>query len=113
MIGTTCYYWEHKPSLWLELGIVIYLPEYWSGGYGTKALSQMMEQVFTHLPIPRVGITTWSGNVRMMKLAEKVGMKLEGRMRNCRIVDGKFYDSIPMGMLREEWIDMKESNGLW
>lgn len=73
----------------------------------------MMEQVFTHLPIPRVGITTWSGNVRMMKLAEKVGMKLEGRMRNCRIVDGKFYDSIRMGMLREEWIDMKERNGLW
>jgi RimJ/RimL family protein N-acetyltransferase len=24
-------------------------------------------------------------------------------MRKCRIVDGQHYDSIRMGMLREEW----------
>ncbi len=38
-----------------------------------------------------------------MKVAEKVGMRLEGRIRQVRVVDDVRYDSIRMGMLREEW----------
>jgi RimJ/RimL family protein N-acetyltransferase len=38
IIGTVSYYWEHRPSYWLEIGIAIYDPKYWSGGYGTRAL---------------------------------------------------------------------------
>ncbi|MBM7553004.1 RimJ/RimL family protein N-acetyltransferase [Thalassobacillus pellis] len=103
IIGTVSYYWEHKPSLWLEVGIGIYRPEYWSGGYGTEALSLWITHLFQQLPLARVGLTTWSRNQRMMRVAEKLGMKLEGRMRKCRIYEGKHYDSIRMGILREEW----------
>ncbi|GMA51542.1 hypothetical protein GCM10025857_28990 [Alicyclobacillus contaminans] len=39
VIGTVSYYWEHRESLWLEVGIVIYTPSYWNGGYGTEALA--------------------------------------------------------------------------
>lgn len=38
VIGTVSYYWEHKPSNWLEMGIAIYNPKFWSSGYGTRAL---------------------------------------------------------------------------
>jgi len=38
-----------------------------------------------------------------MKVAEKIGMSLEGRMRKCRYYNGTYYDSIRMGMIREEW----------
>ena len=30
-------------------------------------------------------------------------MTLEGRMRKCRYYNGTYYDSIRMGMIREEW----------
>lgn len=103
LIGTVSYYWEHKPSNWLEVGIVIYNRQYWNGGCGTKALLQWIDELFTDMPLVRVGLTTWSGNVRMMKCAEKLGMKLEGRLRKCRKYNGKYYDSIRMGILREEW----------
>ncbi|MFO1446504.1 GNAT family N-acetyltransferase [Bacillus sp. Bva_UNVM-123] len=103
IIGTISYYWEHKESNWLEAGIAIYDPEYWNGGYGTEALTLWVDFLFSALPLARVGITTWSGNKRMMKAAEKIGMKLEGRMRKCRIYQGEYYDSIRMGVLREEW----------
>ncbi|WP_312506116.1 GNAT family N-acetyltransferase, partial [Bacillus luti] len=36
MIGKVVFYWEHKPTRWLEMGIVIYDPAYWNGGYGTE-----------------------------------------------------------------------------
>lgn len=108
IIGSVSYYWEHKESKWLEMGIVIYRPEYWSGGYGTEALELWTEYLFEQIPLVRAGITTWSGNVRMMKCAEKLGMQLEGRMRKCRYHDGEYYDSIRMGILREEWEARKE-----
>ncbi|MGV2619816.1 UNVERIFIED_CONTAM: GNAT family protein [Halobacillus marinus] len=103
IIGTVTYYWEHKPSLWLEVGIGIYDPDYWNGGYGSEALELWIDHLFRHLPLARVGLTTWSRNERMMRVGEKLGMKVEGRMRKCRIYEGAYYDSIRMGILREEW----------
>ncbi|MBH0173462.1 GNAT family N-acetyltransferase [Fictibacillus sp. 23RED33] len=103
LIGTVSYYWEHEPSHWLEMGIGIYNPTYWSGGYGTRAIILWINHLFNSLPLVRVGYTTWSGNERMIKVGEKIGMKMEGRMRKCRYYNGEYYDSIRMGILREEW----------
>ncbi|MGG2065942.1 MULTISPECIES: GNAT family N-acetyltransferase [unclassified Bacillus (in: firmicutes)] len=107
IIGIVTYYWEHEPSRWLEMGITIYNPTYWNGGYGTEALRMYIDLLFQHMTIGRIGLTTWSGNSRMMKVAEKLGMQLEGRMRKCRYYNGEYYDSIRMGMIREEWEEMK------
>ncbi|WP_077310359.1 GNAT family N-acetyltransferase [Terribacillus halophilus] len=103
VIGTVSYYWEHKPSRWLEMGITIFDPAYWNGGYGTAAFEQWITHLFDTMPIVRVGYTTWSGNKRMMRLGEKLNMTLEARMRKCRYYNGEYYDSIRMGLLREEW----------
>ena len=107
IIGIVTYYWEHEPSRWLEIGITIYNSAYWNGGYGTEALNMYIDFLFKHMTIGRIGLTTWSGNSRMMKVAEKLGMQLEGRMRKCRYYNGEYYDSIRMGMIREEWEEMK------
>lgn len=48
-------------------------------------------------------MTTWSGNERMIRVAEKLGMQLEGRIRKVRFHEGNYYDSVRMGILREEW----------
>ena len=103
LIGTVSYYWEHKPSRWLEMGIGIYDPAYWSGGYGTRALKLWIDHLFNTLPLVRVGFTTWSGNHRMIKVGEKLGMQMEARLRKCRYYNNEYYDSIRMGLLREEW----------
>ncbi|WNS44639.1 GNAT family protein [Paenibacillus sp. MMS20-IR301] len=103
VIGDVSYYWEHEPSYWLEMGIIIYDPAYWGGGYGTRALRMWIRHLFSTLPLVRVGYTTWSGNERMIKTGMKLGMTMEARLRKCRYYDGQFYDSIRMGLLREEW----------
>lgn len=91
-------------SKWLEVGIVIYKSAYWSSGYGTEALRLWISHLFQTMPLVRVGLTTWSGNERMVRTAEKLGMLMEGRMRKCRFYNGHYYDSIRMGVLREEWV---------
>lgn len=39
----------------------------------------------------------------MIRLGEKLGMKMEARIRRVRYWQGEYYDSIRMGLLREEW----------
>ncbi len=48
-------------------------------------------------------MSTWSGNERMIKVAERLGMKEEARIRKARMVENQYYDAIKMGILREEW----------
>jgi len=112
VIGTVSYYWEHKLSNWLEMGIGIYNPDYWSGGIGTRALCLWIEHLFNTLPLVRVGYTTWSGNERMVKVGEKIEMTMEARLRKCRFYNGTYYDSIRMGILKEEWMVLKKSDKL-
>lgn len=104
VIGSVSYYWEHEPSYWLEMGIVIYHSKFWSSGYGTRAFRLWINHLFNTLPLVRVGFTTWSGNERMIKSGEKLGMTMEARLRKCRYYNGVYYDSIRMGLLREEWL---------
>lgn len=38
----------------------------------------------------------------MMRLGERSGMQLEGRIRKVRYWQGEYYDSIKYGLLRTE-----------
>ncbi|MCL2593301.1 MAG: GNAT family N-acetyltransferase [Defluviitaleaceae bacterium] len=103
LIGIVDADWVDKNSNWLEAGIIIYKPEYWGGGYGTEAFKLFIDYLFTNTSLHRLGMSTWSGNIRMMKAAKKIGMVEEARILQARIVDGKYYDAIKMGILRGEW----------
>lgn len=71
IIGTVNYYWENQKTRWLEVGIDIYDPDYWNRGLGTEALTLWITHLFDVFEIERIGLGTWSGNVRMMRCAQK------------------------------------------
>ncbi len=104
IIGSVNWYWKSAETLWMEVGIVIFNENYWGRGIGKIALEMWIDQLFTsHPDIVRLGLSTWSGNPRMMRLAEKLGLKREAVYRKARIVEGRYYDSVSYGILREEW----------
>lgn len=105
-IGSVGSYWVDKNTNWLETGIVIYDSTFWNGGYGSEAYKLWIDFIFTSTDIHRLGMSTWSGNIRMMKVAEKLGMKEEARIRDARLVNGEYFDAIKMGILRKEWADI-------
>lgn len=102
-IGYVGAYWVDRNTNWLETGIVIYNTDYWNGGYGSEAYRLWIDFLFEFTDLHRLGMSTWSGNERMMKVAQRLGMKEEARIRKARMVEGAYYDAIKMGMLREEW----------
>lgn len=104
LIGEVSWYWRSKETNWLEIGIVIFDDKNWGKGIGYQALKLWVQQIFeSKQEIIRLGLTTWSGNEGMIKLAKRLGMKKEAEYRKARIVKGKYYDSVSYGILREEW----------
>lgn len=103
-IGTVSYYWENRKTLWLNIGISVYDPKYWNRGIGSQALKQWISWIFQQYPeLQHIGLTTWSGNDRMMKAAEKLGMRKEAQIRKVRFHQNHYYDSVSYGVLRDEW----------
>ncbi|MDI6739387.1 MAG: GNAT family N-acetyltransferase [Candidatus Edwardsbacteria bacterium] len=86
-----------------EFGIDFPDDTHWGRGLGTEALTRWIDHLFRERNLSRIGFTTWSGNPRMIALGEKLGFSHEGRIRNSCLVEGKFYDRLEMGLLREEW----------
>lgn len=104
LIGEVNWYWKSEETNWMEIGLVIFNEENWGKGIGYQSLKLWIEEIFASNPdLIRLGLTTWSGNEGMMRLAEKLGMKREAQYRKARIVKGEYYDSISYGILKEEW----------
>lgn len=102
-VGTVNSYWECESTRWLEAGIVIYDSNIWGKGIAIRAIPLWVSYLFKKHQIECVGMTTWSGNPRMMALASKLGFKQEAVLRKVRYYQGKYYDSIKYGVLRSEW----------
>ena len=103
-IGTVSSYWISEETNWRAIGISIYDPELWGKGLGTEALGLWCQYLFDHEPkFVRLDARTWSGNIGMMKVAEKLGFTKEAVFRMARIVEGEYYDGLGYGVLRTEW----------
>ena len=102
-IGTVSIYGKSRDPHMTEAGIGIEEDELWNQGLGTEAFRLWVDYVFTAHNLARLVAATWSGNPGMVRVAEKAGFVVEGRIRNGCEVKGRFYDRIKLGMLRSEW----------
>ncbi|ASN51108.1 GNAT family N-acetyltransferase [Sinomonas sp. R1AF57] len=112
-VGQASWYWEEKPGEesadgtallpWRRLGLVVFDPAHWSGGYGTEALALWTDYLFAATDSGRLDFATWSGNVGMCRVGQKLGFTEEARFRKARKVRGELYDAVVYGVLREEW----------
>ena len=64
-------------------------------GVGTEALRQFIEYLRTH-GARCVYTQTWSGNVRMLRVAQKLGFVPYACMKDLRTVRGKLYDALTL-----------------
>jgi len=110
------------------VGISICESTFWCQGLGTEALRLWVDYLFrewattgstgsgqarvaptsagpgmqANSSLHRIGTETWSGNLRMIRCAEKCGFILEGRFRETVEVRGQRYDGVKFGLLRRE-----------
>jgi len=98
-IGLTSVSMIHRTGEWsLLVG-----PEYRGRGYARESLKLLLEYGFTHLGLNRIWGEIFETNEASLKLANHFGFKEEGRLRQTYFKNGKYIDSIIVGLLREEW----------
>jgi RimJ/RimL family protein N-acetyltransferase len=64
---------------------------------------------FMELNLHRVSLNVFEYNPRAVRSYEKAGFHVEGRQRQALLRNGKRWDAIEMGILREEWLEMNPS----
>ena len=60
---------------------------------------------FNYLNLHSIKLDLMEFNERALKCYQKCGFKEYGRRRKCKFINGKYYDSISMDILAEEFTE--------
>jgi RimJ/RimL family protein N-acetyltransferase len=86
-----------------ELWIIIGDKGHWSQGYGTDAIVTLLRFAFHEMNLNRVYLYTHAENARAIACYRRCGFVEEGRLRQQRFRQGRYWDVIVMGILRDEF----------
>ncbi|NDI35316.1 GNAT family N-acetyltransferase [Chengkuizengella sediminis] len=78
-------------------------------GYGSEAISLMLEYGFGILNLHRIELEVFSFNKRAAHVYEKLGFKREGIQRDRLYYNHLYHDAILMSILEEEYRSMNNS----
>jgi RimJ/RimL family protein N-acetyltransferase len=72
-------------------------------GYGTEALRMLLRYAFDEINLYRLAATTAEYNTGAIRFFERAGFVVEVRRRQAIQRDGKRWDAVMLGLLRDEW----------
>jgi RimJ/RimL family protein N-acetyltransferase len=78
--------------------------EYWGKGYGSDAMRVILRYAFNELNLRKVGLIVFEYNTRAIRSYEKTGFRHEGRIRGAILREGRRWDWLYMGLMREEFL---------
>jgi len=105
-IGLNGIRWTHGDCF---VGIGLGERKYWGKGYGTDAMNIILRYAFTELNLHRVSLDVFEYNPRGVRSYEKAGFVHEGRERSLLLREGRRWDVLYMGILREDWLKQEEN----
>jgi len=88
------------------VGLSIGETEYWNKGYGTDVMNILLRFAFAEVNLKRVSLGVFEYNPRAIRSYEKAGFRHEGRLRHLLRREGRRWDNLYMGILREEWLEL-------
>lgn len=86
-----------RKSHTVEFGVGI-LQAYWGLGLGSAILRYVLDWART-VRIHKVNLSVIETNEKAIALYERYGFEVEGRLRDDKLIDGQYFDTILMGHL--------------
>jgi RimJ/RimL family protein N-acetyltransferase len=84
-------------------------PKHWNHGYATEAAHAIVDFGFSNFGLHRVWSWCVSDNVGSAQVLEKLGMRLEGHLRENEYYKGRWWDTLMYAILVDEWQMHKQS----
>lgn len=81
--------------------------DYWNQGYGTEAVTALVEYGFNSLKLHRIYAPHFHTNPASGRVLQKVGMTHEGRLREHYLRFGQRVDVELYGMVRQEFLKLE------
>jgi len=72
-------------------------------GYATRAFARVLEYYFNELRYQKCDVYIYEFNQASLRFHKKFGFVEEGRLRREYYTDGRFYDSVCLGLTAEEF----------
>jgi RimJ/RimL family protein N-acetyltransferase len=91
-----------------EVGIYLGNKNYWNNGYGTEALSLLLNYGFKTLNFHSVFLQVVSFNERAIRSYEKIGFKFIGKKREAILRGTERHDMIYMDILHNDFYEKWE-----
>ncbi len=88
----------HEADIGYELD-----PQYWGCGYASEAARALVQFGFERLHLHRISAQCLAENVASARVLEKLGMRLEGRLRDSERFKGRYWDTLHYAILDPEW----------
>ena len=88
----------HEADIGYELS-----PDQWGHGYATEAARVIVRFGFAELGVHRIWAWCIADNVASARVLEKLGLKLEGRLRDKEYFKSRWWDTLMYGILENEW----------
>src|SRR5512134_776408 len=85
-------------------------PKYWNHGYATEATHAIVDFGFSRLGVHRIWAECVADNIGSAHVLEKLGMKLEGRLRENEYYKGRWWDTLIYAILANEWETHKQNH---
>ncbi len=78
-------------------------PRYWGKGYASEAAGAVVQFGFETLQVHRIWAECLAENRASARVLEKLGMRLEGRLREDDYFKGRWWDTLIYAILEDEW----------
>jgi len=88
----------HEADIGYELS-----PDHWGHGYATEAASAIVAFGFTELRVHRIWSWCVADNAGSARVLQKLGMRLEGRLRDKEYFKDRWWDTLMFAILEDEW----------
>jgi RimJ/RimL family protein N-acetyltransferase len=86
-----------------DLSMILGEPESWGRGYGTEAITLLMDYAFGTLNFHRIAIGVVGFNTRALRFYEKVGFRREGLQREGYYYNHSYHDFVMLSILEHEF----------
>lgn len=74
-------------------------------GILNACLSRFFQYIFDHLGMNKLEVRFVPSNIRSAQLAERMGCKIEGVLRDSYFVNGRLENLVVTGILKKEWMN--------
>ncbi len=98
----------HEADIGYELST-----QHWGRGYATEAAGAILKFGFTELHLHRIWSWCIADNAGSARVLEKIGMQLEGRLRDKEYFKGRWWDTLLFAILEHEWRAQRHNIEPW